>query len=144
MLIRRWQNLEMMALKLKKSKTLPMAGPSQVFMLGSLFFEVLNPRSDGTITPEMDFLRKEIDIALPTKEGFHPGRKNYVWFWMKIQLAHFNGKASPEEILELLPWNYRKGLKSKWGKWFSKLLCNTEQRYTLQEAWKAFGDLKLG
>lgn len=127
----------MMALKLKKSDQPWKAGPAQVFNVGIMFFYLQVGQYKGEKSPEM----KALETAIYGEEK--PLRDDhYEWYWVALQVAYFDRKATPNKILKMLPPDYqKKGKFSRWGKWFSRMLCRPEDRYTLQQAWEAYRDL---
>lgn len=133
----------MYALRLGKSEKLWQAGPAQWFTIAIMFFYMQNPQLHQEVTPGMEVLRAEIEAIT----GWNPVRsksKLFRWFWIALQVAYLKGEDTPEEILEILPPVYREGGKySNWGKWFSKSFCRADERYNLQQAWKAFHYLEL-
>lgn len=133
----------MFAWKLKKSDKPPAwkAAPAQVWTIAIMLLFMQNPLYSPEMTSDVTAFVARIKAAI---DHFDLGSEDHKWLGVVLQAAYFKGEASPEEILEILPSAYQKrGKYSTWGKWFSKILCEPEKRYTLKEAWKAYQDLGL-
>lgn len=134
-------------LGLKKKWTEWEAGPGSVFSLAMMIFHSQNPKYQGVITKGMRNLKKKFEAKLEPKvfgQIWKIEDDDYMWSWIAILEAFFNGKYSRKAILKLLPSSYRKGSAQDkaWGEWFSNTLCEPKKRYTLEQAKKAYDDLR--
>lgn len=110
-------------------------GQAQVFTIAYMFLDIQNQAYDQHFTREMKALKEFMKTNDEGNGEFNIDNK----IWFALHMAHLKGEATPEKILKILPRSYQKrGKSSDWGIWFSKTLCNPDERYTLQEAWKKF------